>query len=185
MSWRICMGIDFWRTTLETLCAREARTILLPIDLQRNKTVKSRPDAGLGLSHSAGESLLNHSICSFPDRQQLGKSRNESTLSCRLQLGAWFSNEGQQIRRNVERFRGWLVCEAHRLLFHATLGLRVLKKKKKEKKTEARSLATSVPPSSMSAYLRSPAWSAFQLQKLMTLQGKHRMSNWEWSVKVL
>jgi len=30
------------------------------------------------------------------------------------------------------RFRGGLVCEAHRLLYHSTLGLRVIKKKKKK-----------------------------------------------------
>jgi len=29
----------------------------------------------------------------------------------------------------VERFRGGLVCKAHRLLYHPTLGLRVIKKK--------------------------------------------------------
>jgi len=32
--------------------------------------------------------------------------------------------------RNVKRFRGGLVCKAHRLLNHSTLGLRVIKKKK-------------------------------------------------------
>jgi len=35
---------------------------------------------------------------------------------------------------NVERFRGGLVFKAHRLLYHSTLGSRVLKKKKKKKK---------------------------------------------------
>jgi len=34
----------------------------------------------------------------------------------------------------VKRFRGGLVFKAHRLLYHSTLGLRVLKKKKKKKK---------------------------------------------------
>ena len=34
--------------------------------------------------------------------------------------------------RNVERFRGWLAFKAHRLLYHPTLGLRVIKKKKVE-----------------------------------------------------
>jgi len=33
--------------------------------------------------------------------------------------------------RNVQRFRGGLVFKAHRLLYHATLGSRVIKKKKK------------------------------------------------------
>ena len=32
---------------------------------------------------------------------------------------------------NVQRFRGGLVFKAHRLLYHSTLGFRVLEKKKK------------------------------------------------------
>ena len=32
--------------------------------------------------------------------------------------------------RNVQRFRGGLVFKAHRLLYHSTLGLRVIKKKR-------------------------------------------------------
>ena len=43
---------------------------------------------------------------------------------------AW-EGQGQVLRRNVKRFRGGLVCKAHRLLYHSTLGLRVIKKKKK------------------------------------------------------
>ena len=34
------------------------------------------------------------------------------------------------LRRNVKRFRGGLVFKAHRLLYHSTLGLRVIEKKK-------------------------------------------------------
>jgi len=33
----------------------------------------------------------------------------------------------------VQRFRGGLVFKAHRLLYHSTLGLRVIKKKKRRK----------------------------------------------------
>ena len=33
--------------------------------------------------------------------------------------------------RNVQRFRGGLVFKAHKLLYHSTLGLRVMKKNKK------------------------------------------------------
>jgi len=33
--------------------------------------------------------------------------------------------------RNVKRFRGGLVFKAHRLVYHSTIGLRVIKKKKK------------------------------------------------------
>ena len=38
----------------------------------------------------------------------------------------------QLLYRNVQRFRGGLVLKAHRLVYHATLGLRVIKKKKKQ-----------------------------------------------------
>jgi len=38
---------------------------------------------------------------------------------------------GELLRRNVNRFRGGLVFKAHRLVYHSTLGLRVIKKKKK------------------------------------------------------
>jgi len=38
---------------------------------------------------------------------------------------------GEVRRRNVKRFRGGLVFKAHLLLHHSTLGLRVIKKKKR------------------------------------------------------
>jgi len=41
-----------------------------------------------------------------------------------------FSIEEQLLHRNVKRFRGGLVFEAHRLLYHSTLGLRVIKRKR-------------------------------------------------------
>ena len=37
----------------------------------------------------------------------------------------------EPLHRNVKRFRGGLVFKSHRLVFHSTLGWRVLKKKKK------------------------------------------------------
>ena len=43
----------------------------------------------------------------------------------------WSGNDVLYI--NVQRFRGRLVFKAHRLLYHSTLGLRVMKKKKKKK----------------------------------------------------
>jgi len=55
-------------------------------------------------------------------------------------LGSWlhpvklykvFSIKEQLLRRNVKRFRGGLVFKAHRLVYHPTLGWRVIKKKKK------------------------------------------------------
>ena len=39
-----------------------------------------------------------------------------------------FSIREQLLHRNVQRFRGGLVFKAHRLLYHSTLGLRVIKK---------------------------------------------------------
>ena len=45
----------------------------------------------------------------------------------------------QMIGKNVERFRGGLVSKAHRLLYHSTLGSRVMKKKRM-KKVEGRGL---------------------------------------------
>ena len=40
-----------------------------------------------------------------------------------------FSIEEQLLRRNVKRFRGWLVFKAHRRLYHSILGSRVIKEK--------------------------------------------------------
>jgi len=42
----------------------------------------------------------------------------------------WYVPE-QLLHRNVQRFRGGLVFEAHRLWYHSTLGLRVIKKREK------------------------------------------------------
>jgi len=36
----------------------------------------------------------------------------------------------QLLDRNVQRFRGGLIFKAHRLVYHSTQGLRVIKKKK-------------------------------------------------------
>jgi len=40
------------------------------------------------------------------------------------------SGTPQLLHRNVQRFRGGLVCKALRLVYHSTLGSRVIKKKK-------------------------------------------------------
>ena len=47
-----------------------------------------------------------------------------------------FSLDEQLLRRNVERFRGGLVFKAHGLLYHSTLGLRVIKKKRSSETTD-------------------------------------------------
>ena len=43
-----------------------------------------------------------------------------------------FSISQQLLRRNLRRFRGGLVFQANRLMYHSTLGLRVIQKKKKK-----------------------------------------------------
>jgi len=40
----------------------------------------------------------------------------------------------QLLHRNVQRFQGGLVFKAHRLLYHSTLGLGVIKKKEKKRR---------------------------------------------------
>ena len=47
------------------------------------------------------------------------------------QLVPRYATEVGPLRRNVKRFLGGLVFKAHRLLYHSTLGLRIIKKKKK------------------------------------------------------
>ena len=44
----------------------------------------------------------------------------------------WGPIQEQLLRRNAKRFREGLVFKAHRRLHHSTLGLRVIKKKKKD-----------------------------------------------------
>ena len=67
-------------------------------------------------------------------RPELGKRLERCIQSSREQDGArpldHFSIQEQLIRRNVKRFRGGLVFKAHRLLYHSTLGLGVIKKKR-------------------------------------------------------
>jgi len=47
--------------------------------------------------------------------------------------------------RNVKRFRGGLVFKAHRLLYLSTLGLRVINKRREEKKVGVQVLGGRVP----------------------------------------
>jgi hydroxymethylglutaryl-CoA reductase (NADPH) len=55
-------------------------------------------------------------------------------LDWELYRAVQLSISEQLLRRNVEPFRGGLVFRAHRLLYHSTLGSRVIKKSKKKKK---------------------------------------------------
>ena len=54
---------------------------------------------------------------------------NPGALVVEKSLSLW--GGVQLLRRNVKRFRGGLVFKAHRLLYHSTVGLRVIKKEKK------------------------------------------------------
>jgi len=47
-------------------------------------------------------------------------------------LGNHVSRQHASLGNTVKRFRGGLVFKAHRLLYRSTLGLRVIKKKKKK-----------------------------------------------------
>ena len=42
----------------------------------------------------------------------------------------WVHNEEQMLYINMKRFRGGLVFKAHEPMYHSTLGLRAIKKKK-------------------------------------------------------
>ena len=48
-----------------------------------------------------------------------------------LQFAVQFSISKQLLSRNMERFREGLVFKAHRILYHSTLGWRVMKKKRR------------------------------------------------------
>ena len=64
---------------------------------------------------------------------------SEMPLFCssnRRASASYFLRE-QLLSRNVEQFRGGLVSKAHKLLYHSTLGLRVIKNKKKKYLSEA------------------------------------------------
>ena len=59
-------------------------------------------------------------------------------MGCRVEGGGrrvwatWSFSIQDLLRRNVKRFRGGLVFKAHRLLHHSILGLRVMKKKRRD-----------------------------------------------------
>jgi len=73
---------------------------------------QSKPDSGLGLSHFQVEVLKTFQVVPF----SLGRT------------GPWGRARSRTGRCST---RGALVFNAHRLVYHSTLGLRVIKKKKK------------------------------------------------------
>ena len=66
------------------------------------------------------------------------------------------TDPGEQIfHRNVQRFRGGLVFKAHKMLYHSTLGLRVMTKKKKDPGGEEEEAVCEETPTSVSKTLPS------------------------------
>ena len=87
--------------------------------------------------------LLNHSTLG------MRATKKTNSVGGGLQVSAWWRHgrmracspatspcstgeptQPSSLYRNVKRFRGGLVCKAHRLLNHSTLGSRIIKKKK-------------------------------------------------------
>ena len=99
-----------------------------------------------GLEHLQGLTVSTHSCCvrggscSLPEAGLAFACHHLQGLMC----------EERESDRNVQRFRGGLVFKAHRRLYHSTLGLRVIKRRRREKITcegRARDLVRhSAPP---------------------------------------
>jgi hypothetical protein len=60
-----------------------------------------------------------------------GRGRAQAEVGVEHQGVAEFSVQAQLLHRNVQRFQGGLVFQAHRPLYHSTLGLRVTKKRRR------------------------------------------------------
>ena len=65
----------------------------------------------------------------MPDVEGLGNAKSQRFGQ--RQKGDDLAVTGRLLHINVQRFRGGLVFKAHRRLYHSTLDLRVIKKKKK------------------------------------------------------
>ena len=76
---------------------------------------------------AAAEQSGNDSKMSKTSTRMLRPGSGVGRLTCAI-----FS---ELLIRNAERLRGGLVFKAHRLLYHSTLGSRVIKKKKKKSGT--------------------------------------------------
>ena len=72
--------------------------------------------------------LRSRSVAGLATCMRFHSSTSSSHSTCRQAKGERVNIE-QLLRRNVKRFRGGLVFKAHRLLYHSSLGLRVIKKK--------------------------------------------------------
>ena len=96
---------------------------------------------------------------------------------------AWTAPAGSGLSRNVTRFRGGLEFKAHRLLYHSTLGLRVIKKTKlclsqsgllNMRRPEVNSLMCGTPPSTFDVKTNSQSDSDGDSIHEITLDTHHR-----------
>jgi hypothetical protein len=96
---------------------------------------------GSAVSYERGTTVVNWSavtrkcISAFRGRRSAINDRtehviNEPTRSKRRLHGVRTFFFSRRIMTACEHFRGWLVFKAHRLLYHSTLGLKVIKTKK-------------------------------------------------------
>jgi len=79
------------------------------------------------LNHPQFSVSCRHTILT-PHTQTLKQARGDSELALEMLLSGVVSAEVDHWT-HLKRFRGGLVFKAHRLLFYATLGLRVIKKR--------------------------------------------------------
>jgi len=118
--------LDFGRSARLATCGR-ASSLPLSLSLSLSRSLF------LSLLQPADELLLSLSL---PLPLSLSRSLPLSLLQPadeRLgidEIGNTDSIEEQLLHRNVQQFRGGLVFKAHSLLYHSTLGLRVIKKKR-------------------------------------------------------
>ena len=101
-------------------------------ECEMRSAASSRPPTGSG----GGMSLLNVTMVSRPPTGHSLLYSDRPTGASQLSapfIMTIFSKALPHERRNVKRFRGGLVFKAHRLLYHSTLGLRVIKKKNKNR----------------------------------------------------
>ena len=66
----------------------------------------------------------------IPERASAVNAAPDSTHHTRTDLYSSEQFSIHELRRNVKRFRGGFAFQAHTLLYHSTLGSRVIKKKK-------------------------------------------------------
>ena len=87
---------------------------------------------GGAVSYDRGTPVTLHIACSLMTAAAIYMLR----LEPQLQINAATATHAHQtltqlLRRNVKRFRGGFVFKAHRIWHHSSLGLGVIKKKKK------------------------------------------------------